>query len=89
MWDIVSGGWGGWGGVGSPPSATPAPWSLDPLALVTVRLLPLTPECLGHITGLPSVYKTDQRASSKSMVSKCSGKKASLVINGASPVAQW
>ena len=26
MWDIAS---GGWGRVGSPPSATPAPWSLD------------------------------------------------------------
>ena len=62
MWDIASVGWAPL----PPPPQHRGAWI--PWALATVRLLPLTPECLGHIMGLPSVYKTDQKASSKSTV---------------------
>ena len=53
-----------------------------PWALATVQLLPLTPECLGHIMGLPSVYKTEQRASSKSTVNVSALERRLVLLTG-------
>ena len=76
MWDIASGGWASL----PPPPQHRGAWI--PWALATVQLLPLTPECLGHIMGLPSVYKTEQRASSKSTVNVSALERRLVLLTG-------